>query len=410
MVEALESAGLISKDQHGFTTGKSCSTQLLEIMEIWTKWWDLGLQWDVVYTDFSKAFDSVPHNRLLNKLHAYGIRGNIYLWIKNFLTDRSQRVTIGQETSGWKPVTSGIPQGSVLGPILFTIFINDMPDSINSLIKLFADDTKLFKAIESLDDVDIIQNDINELYAWSKKWQLPFNINKCKVLHFGKSKNHHLYTMNNSQLTIENSEKDLGVLFDTDMNFKHHIKTIINKANQRVGMIRRHFSKLNGQSLKLLYKTLIRPILEYCNVVWFPLTKHDTQEIEKVQHRATKLVSSIAHLPYEERLKKLNLTTLAYRRIRADVLQVYRIINKIDKLDFNMFFTLNTNTTRGHSWKLDKPRAYTKLRQLSFSYRVIDVWNSLPEEVVLSPSINSFKKALERHWTNHPNKFQIFND
>ena len=148
IVKSLESQGLIHKDQHGFRGGRSCCTQLLEVMEVWTRWFDLGLPWDTIYTDFSKAFDSVPHQRLLNKIHAYGIRGKLLKWIESFLSDRKQRVVLGNQKSNWQPVTSGIPQGSVLGPILFTIFINDIPEVVESLMKLFADDAKIFKAIE----------------------------------------------------------------------------------------------------------------------------------------------------------------------------------------------------------------------------------------------------------------------
>ena len=166
--------------------GLSCTTQLLEVMEIWTRWFDLGLPWDTVYTDFAKAFDSVPHQRLLNKIHAYGIRGKVFNWIKDFLNNRRQRVIVGNESSPWENVTSGIPQGSVLGPILFTIFINDMPDQVKSVMKLFADDAKICRAIESMDDVETLQADIDKLFYWSRKWQLPLNISKCKIIHYGK--------------------------------------------------------------------------------------------------------------------------------------------------------------------------------------------------------------------------------
>ena len=164
---------------------------------------------------------------------------------------------------------------------------------------------------------------------------------------------------------------------------------------------KKSFSKLSITNFKLLYKSLIRPILEYCTVIWFPLYKTDSQEIEKVQRRASKLVPTLKDLPYPERLKTLNLTTLAYRRNRTDMLQVYRIINKID---FETFFTYNDNT-RGHSKIIDKPRANTRLRLNSFSHRVINMWNSLPEETVTSPSLNSFKNALEKVWENDPIKY-----
>ena len=145
VVDHLEKQGLTNKDQHGFRRGRSCCTQLLGVMGIWTKWFDLGLPWDTIYTDFSKAFDSVPHHRLLKKVQAYGIQGSLWRWIENFLKDRKQRVILGSQKSEWKPVTSSIPQGSVLGTILFTIFINDMPESVPSMMKLFSDDSKLFK-------------------------------------------------------------------------------------------------------------------------------------------------------------------------------------------------------------------------------------------------------------------------
>ena len=183
---------------------------------------------------------------------------------------------------------------------------------------------------------------------------------------------------------------------------------MISKANQRVGLIKRTFSRLSCKSLKILYKSLVRPILEYCSTIWYPLYKYDIVEIEKVQRRATKLAPSIKELPYEERLKKLNLTTLYYRRNRADVLQVYRIINKIDNLNFDDFFVLNPRN-RGHKYKLEKPRANIAIRANSFSHRVIDMWNELKSETVEAPSINSFKNRLEKEWRNDPHKFSIEN-
>lgn len=407
VVDNLEKQGLIHLDQHGFRQGRSCCTQLLEVMEIWTRWFDLGLPWDTIYTDFSKAFDSVPHKRLLLKVKSYGIRGNLLNWIEDFLSDRKQRVVLGSQKSSWKPVTSGIPQGSVLGPILFIIFINDMPKMVESLMKLFADDSKIFKAIESFHDISVIQDDINKLIHWSIIWQLPINIGKCKCLHYGKNNPHHTYSIGNTDLINDETEKDVGVTFDSSLEFRIHIKSMISKANSRVGLIKRSFSKLSIQSFKLLYKSLVRPILEYCSSIWFPLFKTDSIEIEKVQRRATKLVPFLKNKSYTERLRVLNLTTLAYRRNRTDVLQVFRIIHQIDKIPFDNFFKLNQNNTRGHPWKLEKPRAKTKIRQNTFSNRVINDWNNLPAEVVCSETINSFKNGLEKAWRENPIKYSF---
>ena len=288
----------------------------------------------------------------LKKIEGYGIRGNVLAWIRNFLTSRRQRVVLGSKKSNWQDVTSGIPQGSVLGPILFTIFINDMPEVVKSCMKLFADDAKIYKAIESFDDINIIQDDINNLLKWSKKWQLPLNLKKCKCVHYGKKNPCNHYTIGDLDLAEDVSEKDVGVTFDACLQFRLHIKNMVSKANQRVGLIRRSFSHLNIKSFKLLYKSLVRPILEYCSVIWNPLYITDDKEIEKVQKRATKLVPHLRNLDYTERLQALNLTTLAYRRRRTDILQVFRIINKIDNIPVENFFEFNESASRGHLYKI----------------------------------------------------------
>ena len=317
IVNHLETNGLINRNQHGFVNGKSCLTQLLEVTEIWTRWLDAGLPWDCVYTDFAKAFDSVPHKKLLAKAYNLGLRGQLYTWIENFLNNRRQRVMVGQSKSEWAPVISGIPQGSVLGPVLFLLFINDMPDRVNSMIKLFADDAKLFRAIENIDDYTSLQDDIDRLHKWSIDWQLPFNVSKCKIMHMGKKNPEHTYTMNDIELETVKLENDLGVTFDIDMKFQQHINKMVAKANSRVGIVRRCFSRLDVDSIKTLYKSFVRPILEYCMTVWNPLYQYQVNEIEKIQRRITKIPSAIKHLPYEDRLRKLNLTTLLYRRGRS---------------------------------------------------------------------------------------------
>ena len=412
IVGILEAQGLIHKDQHAYRQGRSCCTQLLELMEMWTRWLDKGLPWDAIYTDFSKAFDSVPHERLLKKAEAYGIRGNLLNWIRSFLSDRKQRVVLGGKLSSWQDVTSGIPQGSVLGPILFTIFINDMPDQVESFMKLFADDAKIFKAIESFDDISLIQDDLNKLLLWSDRWQLPLNLSKCKGIHYGKKNPNHNYTLGNQPLNIDNEEMDVGVLFDPTLKFSNHISKMISKGNQRVGLIKRTFSRLNINSFKLLYKSLVRPILEYCSVIWFPLNKTDAIEIEKVQRRATKLVSGIREKDYTDRLKILNLHTLTYRRQRTDILQVFRILKQIDKIPIDQFFTINQNANRGHSFQLVKPRAVDRMRLHSFSHRIINLWNALPESAVQCLNIeknenalNKFKNEIEEAWKNTPFKW-----
>ena len=208
IVNHMEKNSLFNKSQHGFMKTKSCMTQLLETLEEWTDLLDQNFSIDVIYLDFQKAFDTIPHQRLLSKVHAYGIRGKVYEWIRNFLLKRRQRVVLNNSKSTWSEVISGVPQGSVLGPILFILYINDLHDVISCVSKLFADDTKLYRSVDSYDDSNTIQMDLYELDNWSSSWQMKFNIQKRKVLHLGKE------TPRNFYLMFDNENKCLSTIKD----------------------------------------------------------------------------------------------------------------------------------------------------------------------------------------------------
>ena len=301
---------LFSDKQHGFVPSRNCVTNLLMCMEIWTKFLEKGLPIDIVYTDFAKAFDRVPHQRLLRKIRNNGIIGQTLHWIKAFLTGRSQRVRVENEFSSWSQVKSGIPQGSVLGPILFVIFINDMPRIVDSFCQLFADDAKVFRSICSFEDNKKLQCDLDKLSDWAEKWQLYFNTDKCNSLHIGKANKRQVYQMNGKSLDQVMEEKDLGVIIDNELKFHRQTATSVKKANRVLGIIKKSFSHLDESTLPLLYKTLVRPHLEYANVVWGPHFKGDIALLEKVQRRATKMVQQYKTLPYEDRLRALKLNFL----------------------------------------------------------------------------------------------------
>ena len=397
----MENNDLFTNHQHGFIKTKSCVSQLLESTEKWTEVLDQGYSVDVIYLDFQKAFDSVPHQRLLKKIYGYGIKGNLYNWIDDFLTHRRQRVVMNSTKSEWTNILSGIPQGSVLGPLLFLLYINDLSSVVQSYIKIFADDTKLFSAIKDEYDSEVLQNDLYFLDEWSRTWQINFNITKCKVLHLGKKNRQEIYLMHENDKTVLSSienvteHPDLGVLMDTPLSFNKHISSIILKANKILATIKRSFKYLTEQTFPLLYKSLVRPHLEYCNAVWSPhLIKH-VKAIETVQRRATKLVPSLRSLSYEDRLKKLKLPTLEYRRRRGDMLLAYKLINKLTKCDWESFFKRSDYPTRGHKDKLYKPMAKTTLRLNIFSNRIINEWNNLPSEVISAQDINDFKNKYD---------------
>jgi ribonucleases P/MRP protein subunit RPP40 len=189
---------VISSTQHGFTKGRSCTTNLLEFMEQLTRAADTGQAVDVIYLDFLKAFDKVPIKRLIAKLSAAGIHGNVLTWISDWLTDRKQRVVIGGKYSGWRAVLSGMPQGSVLGPVLFNIFINDLDDTATAkqLLKKFADDTKICQIIENQQGSSEMQATLNRLCSWADTWGMMFNVQKCHVLHIGPNNQQTKYYMN----------------------------------------------------------------------------------------------------------------------------------------------------------------------------------------------------------------------
>ena len=339
LVQHLENHDLICDEQHGFRKARSCLTNLLSTLEDWTSMYDEGTAFDAIYLDFRKAFDTVPHGRLIYKLHKYGIRGNISAWIEDFLRDRKQRVIVNRSKSSWLKVSSGVPQGSVLGPVLFLLYINDLPAVISSSCKIFADDTKVYHQVLSLGDHDILQGDLENLAKWSKEWLLAFNEDKCKVLNVGKRNLKYNYTMNNKSLEKVTEEKDLGVIVTDSLTFSKHIGKIAAKANSILGMIKRTFSYFSKESLLTLYKSYVRPHLEFCVQAWSPFLKKDIIILEKVQRRATKLLAGITNLSYEERLRILQLTTLEDRRLRGDLIEMYKILNGFEYLNFESFFT-----------------------------------------------------------------------
>ena len=404
IVEHFMRNNLFCDEQHGFVPGRNCITQLLCCLEEWTFMLDCGHPVDILYLDFRKAFDTVPHKRLLEKLKAYGIRGRLLQWLENFLKGRKQRVMVGDQKSEWSDVKSGIPQGSVLGPILFAIFINDIPNGLNSLIKIFADDTKAYRAMKTPQDQMTLQEDIDNIYNWSKRWQLGFNLDKCHTLHLGYNNEKYRYSINGNLVKAVAKEKDLGITIDAKLNFHLHIVTITNKANSVLGCIRRAIKYKDREIVLPLYKALVRSVLEYGSVVWSPYLVEDNKRIERVQRRATKMIRGLQHLDYRSRLIALNLPSLEYRRRVADMIQVYKFIKKIERIDSERFFKLSQTKTRGHSLKLYKPRTRLNIRKNTFSSRVIDDWNSLPEQLVSQK--NAKKSGLACRITGKPEDSQ----
>ena len=249
----------------------------METVDLISESIDRGHNVLVVFLDFAKAFDMVCHESLCLKLAACGFSEKLVAWIRNFLSDRKQRVVMGQTKAKWIDVTSGVPQGSVLAPLLFVIYINDMPAVVKHLIKLFVDDSKLIATIRSVNDLLVLQQDLDALSEWSNTWKMLFNIDKCKVMEFSKS-GHSLYhdielTMGAQQRALDHidSEKDLGVTLSNNLKFSKHVRLQANKAFSVLGQLRRTFKFWTIDTFKTLYCAYIRPHLEYAAVIWSTL-------------------------------------------------------------------------------------------------------------------------------------------
>ena len=381
MLETLMSNNTLHCDQHGFQDKCSCVTQLLECLYDWTENWENKYETDVIYLDFAKAFDTVPHLRLIHKLRQAGIRGRVLNWIENFLKDRRQRVVLRNGVSGWRNVTSGVPQGSILGPLLFLIYVNDIPENVKSTAKLFADDTKLYRKIENKRDCETLQEDLNSLACWSNQWLLRFNEAKCVAMELRK-KSHYKYTLNGVALQTVHEQKDLGITVNDTLHPRTHIQNVVKKANQRIGIIKRCFTGLD-KKVCVLYRSIIRPVLEYAAPAWSTWLKKDIDLLESVQERCLSLASG-----------NEKLDSLRDRRKRADLTETYKMLNGYYKNDPNKFFSLSQLRLRGHPLKLTKQHTNCDRGKYFFSNRVVDDWNSLPTETATAPSLSTFKKRL----------------
>lgn len=413
LLDYMISNKLFSEKQFGFIPNRSTILQLLEVLDKWSESLDKGEIIEIAYMDFRKAFDTVPHKRLLNKIASYGIEGCLKNWLQDFFTDRKQIVVVNGKNSSPSNIDSGIPQGSVLGPILFVIFINDLPDNITSNIYLFADDTKIFTSWKPEHPDQNLQVDLIKLHQWTEEWLLKFHPDKCKHMEITRQEGippPDLYLpitstdgRNTAYLERIQEEKDLGITIDNNLKFDHHIHNIVNKANRMMGIIRRTFDKLEPNIFKPLFVTLVRTTLEYGQAVWSPYKKGDIRKIESVQRAATKKINGFHNLSYPERLKRLNLPTLRFRRMRGDAIEAYKIIHQIYDAEVSIDLKKSSTPTRGHQLKLFQERANRlDLRKNSFRVRIPKIWNNLPESVVMAPSLNAFKNRLDKFWENHP--------
>jgi len=397
IITHLDQHNILSDQQHGFRKTRSCESQLILTIDDLAKGIDNSSQIDAILLDFSKAFDKVSHTRLLSKLQHYGINSSTLTWITDFLKDRTQDVMLDGQTSSESPVTSGVPQGTVLGPLLFLVYINDLPTRVSSTVRMFADDCLLYREIRNKNDSKVLQHDLDRLQDWEQDWLMEFNPAKCEAITFTKKTKpvKTEYQLHNQILTTVESAKYLGVNISSKLSWNTHVDITAKKATQSLNFIRRNFSCCPSSIREQCYKTLVRPQLEYASSVWDNPVKRNATKIEAVQRSAArftcqdyKRTSSVTTM-----LQKLQWDSLEQRRARSRVLMLYRIRNGLVAIPALVHLQPVVAHTRGSETRYRQIQCRTNTYSQTFFPSAICLWNTLPVDVCQLPP-DSFKAQL----------------
>ena len=403
LVSHLERNKLMDETQHGSRSGRSTLSQLLEHQDEILKELEEGNNVDAVYLDFSKAFDKCDHGILLHKIKKLRIKGKLGRWLQNFLQGRKQVVLVDRVKSKWSEIVSGIPQGSVLGPILFLIYISDIGEDLTAQTLVYVDDTKVKQKVNTEEDVENLQKELEKLDNWAKSNNMNFNGKKFQVVRYGPNeelKNSTEYFSGSYDEIIErfDSVRDLGVQLSDDASFNEQIEKVCKKARQKSGWVFRTFYCRRPDFLKQMFKTLVQPHIDYCSQLWMPQEGANMEKVEKVLRDFSRRVPGIRDLCYWERLKSMAMSSEQRRLERYKVIYIWKIMEGLVP-NCGLKWTA-TDERRGRLCEVPKLKGSAevqRLRRQSFQMSGPKLWNSLPKNLrnVKNCGLEQFKELLD---------------
>ena len=416
LVNFIEHNDLLNPNQHGFRAGRSCLSQLVQHYDRIVKHMEEGRNVDVIYLDFSKAFDKLDFTITLDKLQKIGVTGKLIRWIRNFLTNRCQSVSVAGQLSDKQPVISGVPQGSVLGPLLFLVLLGDIDSGTNHCsVSSFADNTRILGHVSCLEDIENIQADLNTIYQWSASNNMNFNAEKFECSRYGYNeglKQHTGYMSNdNCAIVIKTNIKDLGVLMSSTADFAEHISGTSLSANLKAGWVLRTFQSREPELMLSLWKSLVLPILDYCCQLWSPAAVGQIQSLENVQKSYLNKIQGMSSFNYWEQLSLLKLYSLQRRRERYIILYIWKTIESIVP-NFGINTRVNPRTGRFCVVPHVKSAAPAQVQSLRFASLSINgprLFNAMPKNIrnIHGCATNAFKLALDKYLKSVPDEPRV---